>query len=574
MKKQLPEIFSCIKKDSWNPLTKTKKAVTRPLASLLFLLSPYFVLAQLSYKATSGVAYHGQAQMSVAAVGAAGSLTLSNTNLPSGITINPVTGQISWDATVSVGTYTLNVFDGTSTVPYTLNVIPNPDDFLAPKYSGSTVTTVYYTTPNNNFHNVQVYVPTGDTVTQRPVFVFEHGGGFQSPSGGSGTFTESYVVSFCQYMAKCGFVAFAPDYNEGAGHTLPQNLLALKDMDACVNWVRSSATASTYKYNPNFIFVGGGSAGGTLSCNYVNYDGGANYKGYAVNLTNIISEANCWGSSPIADRLYDFANLKSTQIPTFLVHGSADTTNPVQNSIDLNNALDSVGSFHDFWEIAGETHGCPNHIPAISDTMAHFQNRAWKFLYPQTINPVVTPLRLVSFDANLSGTKVNLSWTTASEINTSHFEVERSVDGQQFSMVCKVGAVGNSTKENVYSYSDGIGNLDGIIYYRLKSVDRNGTFTYSSIISIIVKSNGHFSLFPNPVKTGNTVKLDYTAATSDRVVLEVMDVLGRKVLTFNQGVNVGGNTLSLATNGLKAGIYFLTVSSNNQIVEKQRLVVE
>ena len=550
------------------------KNATSTLIILIILAFPAICLAQLAYTPNSGIAYFSKAQMSVGATGAAGSLTITSTGLPSGITINAATGQISWDATVPVGNYSINVSDGISTIPYTLNVIPNPDDFLTPKYSGSTVKTVYYATPNNSFHDVDVYLPTGDNNTQRPVFVFQHGGGFRAPSGGSGTKTESYVVSFCKYMATCGYVAFAPDYNEGSGHTLPQNLLAVKDMDVCVNWIRSSATATTYNYNPNFIFVGGGSAGAHLSCNYVNYDGGTNYGGYQINLTNVIAEADCWGSSPTTDRLYSFANLKSTQIPTFIVQGSKDQTVPVQNSIDLNNALNAVGSFHDFWEISGETHGCPGHIAPISDTMAHFNNRAWKHLFPQTINAVVTPVKLASFDAALFGNKVNISWTTANEINSSRFEIERSSDGKTFVLAGKVNATSNSSVTRSYTYTDGIASFSGTVYYRLKLVDKNGSFSYSSIKSITSVSGNHFSVYPNPVKLGQTVKLSYTGATSEKLVIKVMDVLGRKVIALNTTSNGGSNTFTVSTDGLKAGTYYLYVSSTSQLIHQQKLVIE
>ena len=544
------------------------------LSALMLCLLTNFVSAQVSYSNNSGIAYYGLAQRSVGASGVAAGVTFSLTNAPIGVTIDAATGQISWDATVAVGSYTLAVSatDGSSTT-YALDVIPNPDDFVKPKFSGSTVKTVYYATPNNSFHDVDVYVPTGDNNTQRPVFVYEHGGGFRAPSGGSGTKTESYVVSFCKYMATCGFVAFAPDYNEKSGHTLPQNLLAVQDMDACVNWIRLSATATTYNYNPNFIFVGGGSAGGHLSCNYVNFDGDANYGGYKINLTGIIAEADCWGSSPTTDRLYNFSTLKATQIPTFIVQGSKDATVPVQNSIDLNNALNAVGAFHDFWEISGESHGCPNHIPAISDTMAHFQNRAWKYLFPQTANDVVTlPIKLLSFDVSALANKVIINWASATETNADHFDIERSIDGQKFSVVGTQAAVGNSSISKNYSFTDA-SMASGTIYYRLKSVDKNGFYTYSAIKSVVVKSTP-FSLYPNPVKASQNIKINYTSAATNKLTVLVTDALGKRVISTTQNVNAGTNNVSINTVGIAKGTYYLTISANNQSVQEQKLVIE
>ena len=551
------------------------------VASILWLL-PSLVSAQLSYSPSTGIAYQGQAQMSAGATGAAGSLTIISTSLPSGITISSTTGQISWDATVPVGHYNINVFDGTSTVTYNLNVIPNPDNFFTAKYSGSTVKTVQYgpVRSSNNNANVDVYLPTGDNNTQRPVLMFLHGGGFQS----TGTKTESYVVSFCKLFATYGFVCFAPNYNETlvkAGHNAGQNLAALKDADSCLNWIRNPTTAATYNYNPEFLYFGGGSAGAHLSCNFAFADGNSWYNGFTPNIKNVIAFADCWGSSPVmsssgaGDRLYNFSSLNANSLPTYMVQGSSDQTVPVQNGIDLNNALTAAGAIHDWWEIPGETHGCPGHVPQpIGDSMAAFFHKVWKLKYPLTVNAVVTPVKLVSFDAALSGSKVSISWTTATEINSSYFEVERSIDGKNFAFAGRVTALGNSSSNLKYVYSDDASALSGTVYYRLKSVDKDGAFTYSSIKSVTINVNSHLSVYPNPVKAGQSVCINYKASAADKVTVEVMDLLGRKVLTSNHNINEGSNTLSIATTGMKAGTYFLTISSNNQVIQKQKLVIE
>ena len=562
----------------------------KPMITSLFILSiialtiPNLLLAQsaptISYSPNAGIAYFTQPQNSVAPTVNDGgaTVTYSLVSPPAGVTINGTTGQISWDATVAIGTYTLTVTAtntaGSAAATYSLNVIPNPDDFIKPKknITGSTVTTVYYNADNGKYHNVDVYVPTGDVNTQRPIFMFMHGGGFQT----SGVKTESYVVSFCKYMATCGFVAFAPSYNEGSGHTLPQNLAAVKDMDNCLNWIRTSATATKYGYNPNFLFVGGGSAGGHLSCNFVNYDGGSNYGGYVVNLTNVIAEADCWGSSPTADRLYSFSNLKATQIPIFLVQGSSDQTVPVQESIDLDNALTTAGAYHDFWKIAGETHGCPNHIAAISDTMAHFQNRAWKRLYPQTINPIVTPVKLISFGVAASNGVVNLNWSTTLEINTAYFSVEKSVDGKNFVSIDKVAAVGNSAVNQNYAYTDNAASLNTTNYYRLKSVDKDGTYSLSEVKSVDFSSAklGIQGIFPNPLKSGQDLQLNYLSDKTELLTIKVLNSLGKQVLITNEKVISGKNKIFLSFGQRSKGIYYLVANKGETEVQKVPVIIE
>ncbi len=536
------------------------------------------VAPTISYSPNSGIAYYMQAQNSVGPTVNDGgaSVTYSLVNPPAGVTINTSTGQIGWGTTVAIGKYTLTIMAsnsvGSATTTYILNVIPNPDDFIKPKFTGATVTTVYYNSDNGKYHNVDVYVPNGDVNTQRPIFMFMHGGGFQT----SGVKTESYVVAFCNYMASCGFVAFAPSYNEGSGHTLPQNLAAVKDMDNCLNWIRTSATATKYGYNPNFLFVGGGSAGGHLSCNFINYDGGSNYGGYVVNLSNIIAQANCWGSSPTADRLYNFSNLKANQIPAFTVQGTADQTVPVQESIDLTNALNAAGAYNDFWKIAGETHGCPNHRPAISDTMAHFQNRAWKRLYPQTINPIITPVKLLSFNASMLKGFVNLNWSTATEINAAFFEVERSWDGQKFESINKISAFGNSSVTQNYSFIDNSASANATVYYRLKSVDKDGTFSLSDVKSVLLNAlNSHIEgVYPNPLKTGQELQLNYISRNTDLLTITLTNNLGMKVFSKTQNVQIGENKLFLSLRQRSMGIYYLSVNGREGMIQKVPVIIQ
>jgi acetyl esterase/lipase len=313
-----------------------------------------------------------------------GSVTNLNYNQYRAITTNAISNAAA--LSVSPSTANIGLVTGASsiclgnTTTYTCSsggsvVVDNinPDNFLVPKFSNVTVTSnVAYAAPNGSFHLVDVYQPTGDTTTKRPAVMFLHGGGFRVGNDKS----QSYVVSFCTYLAKCGYVAFAPNYNVGGGHTFAQNLAAVKDADLCMNWIR--ANGATYKYDANYLFEGGGSAGAHLSCNWMLSDNGLNYQGYVVNLDNIIAFANCWGSSPDADRLYNYNSLNNQSMPVFIVQGSADQTVPIQESRTLNNYLSAAGAYVNFWEIPGETHGCSGHIGAISDTMARFFNRAWK----------------------------------------------------------------------------------------------------------------------------------------------------------------------------------------------------
>ncbi len=144
----------------------------------------------------------------------------------------------------------------------------------------------------------------------------------------------------------------------------------------------------------------------------------------------------------------------------------------------------------------------------IYNTQAISVPRLFSFYSKGFVYPVnyTLPVKMESFTATLNngGNKVDLKWTTASELNLSHFVVERSTDGKNFSDAGIVFAVGNTTDKMDYSFPDMISNLQAtIIYYRLRSEDKDGSAKYSEtrIIRLNKQSDKMITImtYPNPV---------------------------------------------------------------------------
>lgn len=113
------------------------------------------------------------------------------------------------------------------------------------------------------------------------------------------------------------------------------------------------------------------------------------------------------------------------------------------------------------------------------------------------------PLSLLEFTGKKQGSQVLLQWKTNTEINTSYFEVQRSVDGQSFISIGRVNAQ-NSSGVHHYLFADAQ-PLMGNNYYRLKMVDIDGRFTYSAVVRITIDKEVLFTVFPNPVNNVMTV---------------------------------------------------------------------
>ncbi|MEO8764978.1 MAG: T9SS type A sorting domain-containing protein [Ginsengibacter sp.] len=173
------------------------------------------------------------------------------------------------------------------------------------------------------------------------------------------------------------------------------------------------------------------------------------------------------------------------------------------------------------------------------------------------------PLTLLNFTGQLNNSDVLLSWQTGSESNTSHFNIQRSIDAVNFYTIGKTGASGNSTALHNYIFSDkNIISLNAHkIYYRVSEMDIDGASIQSNIISIDIKKLGwDFTVNPNPVKSALKIQLNRLHGNTN---VAIVDMTGRKV--HNQQINATGNdVLNFNTVKLSAGLYVIQITSNGQ----------
>lgn len=197
------------------------------------------------------------------------------------------------------------------------------------------------------------------------------------------------------------------------------------------------------------------------------------------------------------------------------------------------------------------------------------------------------PVELVSFTAAKKGNNVELNWKTATESNTAGFEIERAAISNQSSVNSwhKVGFVegaGTSSSTKNYSFTDKAGV--GTFLYRLKQIDRNGSFTYSHTVevslgvmpSVMALASNYpnpfnpsteirFTLSPNMVSNSNAGKIPVT--------LKVYDALGREVATLvNEEKEAGTYFVTFNAKGLSSGVYYYKLNANDySIVNKMML---
>jgi len=182
------------------------------------------------------------------------------------------------------------------------------------------------------------------------------------------------------------------------------------------------------------------------------------------------------------------------------------------------------------------------------------------------------PVQLISFtadiqSANNSNFSVGCNWTTATEVNSSHFIVERSSNGSSFIPIGYVLSNESSTVEQHYSFVDKT-PVKGISYYRLKLVDKDGKFTYSRIVAVAInQTETLFTIYPNPVKDEATMAIFMNKKQA--AVYSIYDYAGRKLVSNAISMNEGLNTLTVPLTSLPAGIYIIKLQGENVVKERR-----
>lgn len=169
----------------------------------------------------------------------------------------------------------------------------------------------------------------------------------------------------------------------------------------------------------------------------------------------------------------------------------------------------------------------------------------------------VLPVELLTFGAEAFATHVELEWLTQTERNSSHFDVERSYDGEHFTTRGRVSAAGLSGSRIDYSWADEY-PLTGVAYYRLRFVDRDGSFKFSNVVSVVFRStSAKLIVHPNPALDNIAVELFQGPAGPAELL--VMDASGRKVKQARIVLESGSVSISLPVHDLESGSYIVQV---------------
>lgn len=180
-------------------------------------------------------------------------------------------------------------------------------------------------------------------------------------------------------------------------------------------------------------------------------------------------------------------------------------------------------------------------------------------------NPL--PVELISFNAAYKKNYVDVTWTTASEINSNYFKVLRSQDGINFSEMETYRAAGNSTSMLNYSHRDKE-PFPAVSYYQLNQVDYDGTPYYSKVVAVRApdKQNDFTLINLVPQSSQQQITVNIYSDDDKKVVAEIFDKEGRTVFSEVFNLHEGVNAIVIDNLILSRGIYALQLASSTESI--------
>lgn len=166
------------------------------------------------------------------------------------------------------------------------------------------------------------------------------------------------------------------------------------------------------------------------------------------------------------------------------------------------------------------------------------------------------PVTGISLKAIKANQAIQLSWSTLTEKGTSHFIIERTLDGNVFELIGNRKAVGESNVKQDYYFTD-TSPKKGVNLYRIKAVDFNGQFDYSEIVAVKLADEAILTVYPNPV----TDNINISLQSQNTVKLNIYDLEGKKQISVDSDGLEAGTSVDVSK--LSIGVYILEVIDGN-----------
>jgi len=276
-------------------------------------------------------------------------------------------------------------------------------------------------------------------------------------------------------------------------------------------------------------------------------------------------------STPVSIRLY----IKASELNAIKAASNSQGASSLVNSISNLSIYKNSDACGPTWvNVTSPTVITPQYAEAFGGGyVLQADISSFSSFYFANTNAITLPLNLLTFKGQWQDNNTLLQWETSNEVNTSHFVIERSTDARNFTAIGKTEAAGNTNGQK-YSYTDkDAGMLNaGILYYRLKMYDLNGTFSYSNIVTINVDPAALVvNIYPNPVHSVIMAKVSLKKA--DNLNIQVTDMKGQAVYMATKYLGAGVSELQIDTRKWTSQVYSIKITdSNNKVLVTKNIV--
>ncbi len=178
------------------------------------------------------------------------------------------------------------------------------------------------------------------------------------------------------------------------------------------------------------------------------------------------------------------------------------------------------------------------------------------------------PITMLSFSGSIDKKTVQLNWQTLQEINSSYFELQKSIDGNKFEPFAIITAKGNSSITSNYNITDDLFfYINNTIFYRIKMVDIDGKAKYSAVLMIKLDAGGtKNNIKAWPVPFTNELNIEYSSETNQQVTISIRSINGAVVSTGSSMVKKGHNIITInQAQQTPSGTYLLTISNSTRM---------
>ena len=183
---------------------------------------------------------------------------------------------------------------------------------------------------------------------------------------------------------------------------------------------------------------------------------------------------------------------------------------------------------------------------------------------------------MTSFKYQIIDGSIILNWITTSELNNLGFEIQRSKGNGNWETLGFVEGKRTTTETNFYSFIDKNLKNNTIYSYRLKQIDSDGTFKYSSIVKVNYQTVTSYNLsqnFPNPFNPGT--KITFIIPEAGNVKLTVHNIIGEIVSTLvNRKMEEGVHSIIFDATAFPSGIYVYRIEVNDFVSTKKMMLVK